>query len=900
PSNSYQRTPISRNDSVQKPRTVPRKNYQPSLLLETAMRIFHQSPSDVGPTQWETARLLATLKDPRLPIVTAQMVLYCAPNLDPNLRKYLPEDSGWEQRLSKLDARGFHREDVIDWAHILVAETQEERVQRFMSAPRYRPAFLLNHILNDKYNHNGRLMSPESLESLTEYCKAWYTSCDQLCDREAPASIPSSGQFDRNWPDAVAQKNLTRLFALSRRIHPGAVLGIADLAIAHMEAVSAASRGSHEDCGYVSICSTFNSTLQQLCIPPAQNPYVNLSFNWQAIVRLLTYSTGLKKALVTKKQSYQAIRQVLLAIRKSEAERETATALKMTWPPYRVLRNGMEEALPIEEYYSRTVKAGFMMQESGYAQTLRDIVTDVLGGLSPDGSPTIHTRSTYRALSASMHSVWAAQVRATRNAQEAWQAFQHPPSPELHPNEEVYWELMAKILAKASSSHHDNLPGEGRETFPFDDSNLSEFEKARLKPPSIATLTDWMVREGVPLDRRCLELLLRHAENAKEAVTYIRRSSLNDIYRQRLEEFVQGTDMSPALVRDIPRTTLHAVVELCCRLQPNRTRNTRSYAAAELGKIHRALQITRSAWVSIGDRSAVPWETMMKNLARPNIMISNLPPPENSLELIKMGGQILREAEAHSVFHDWLQDNTVHPTPLWLIRQAHDRLQAAWQSLTPMESGNINRLIGKNRTLGPGTLKSTSINNYMRTLAFLGDFHAMAELAQQILGNLPRLSTLSDPNKDAKYISRALCAFRTFAEPMLHEDVATKLQSDLQRQVESGTCNDAFRIHWPTADEVGQYTGSDTRGHLRDLKTLLALMRKQWDGNGGGTGFAARTREQQSAVEAHARCQIIDPAYQGSGWKNNTTTPKEGQWVNETHSTWIGTWALQGWTGFAK
>ncbi|KAL2752127.1 hypothetical protein ACRALDRAFT_213602 [Sodiomyces alcalophilus JCM 7366] len=932
-SNSCQRPPIFREFPVQKSRAVPRRNYQPSLLLETAVRIFHTSPSDVDSTQWETARFLATLRDPRLAIVTAQMVLHCAPDLDSDLRQCLPKDSEWDARLSKLDARGFRREDVVDWAHILVAETQEEKVQRLLSSPRYRPAFLLNHILNDKYNHGKRLMTPKSLESLIEYCKTWYANRGQL----------SSDHLDRNWPDAVAHMILGRLFVLSRRTHPGAVLDIAHLAIAHMEAVSATSRSSCESSRYVSVCSTFNYTLQQLCIPPVQNPYVNLSFNWQAIVKLLTYSSGLKKALVTKKQSYQAIRQVLLAIRKSDAERETATALKTTWPPYRVLRNGMEEALPIEEYYSRTVKAGFMMQESGYAPTLRDIVTDVLGGLSPDGSPTIHTRSTHRALGASMHSVWAAQVRATRNAQEAWQAFQHPPSSKLNPNEEVYWELMAKLLAKTSSPHHDNLPGEGRETFPFDDSNLSEFEKARLRPPSVATLTDWMVRKGVPLGRRCLDLLLRHAENAREAISYIRRSSLQDMHRQRLEGFIQGTDMSPALVRDIPRTTLHAVVELCCRLQPNRTKNTRSYDTTELGKIHRALQITRSAWVSIGDRSAVPWETIMKTLARPNIMISNLSAPENSLELIKIGGQIMREAEAHcglslpmiesfgrviqkavetrlpglisglssgsdlsaadreilslfrevsqqrtpqigqAVFHDWLPDSNAHQTPCSLIKRAQDKLKAAWATLAPMELA-----------MSPRTLKSTSINNHMRTLAFLGDFQAMAQLAQQTIHHVPTLSTLGDPSRDAKYVSRALCAFRTFAEPMLHPDVAARLQNDLQRQVQSSTCDDAFRVHWPTVDEVGQYTGSDTRGHLRDLKTLLALVRKQRDGNGGGTGVAPRTRKETSAAEAaRGSWEAMDPAGQGSGWKDRAR-PK-GQWVNETHSTWMGPWGLS-WT----
>lgn len=830
-------------------------------------------------------------------------------------------------------------------------------MQRFLSTSRYRPAFLLNHILNDKYNHDGRYMTPQTFETLIEYCKTWYASRGQLRGTEAPTLIPS---IDRNWSDVVAHRILGRLLALSRRTHPGAVLDIADLAIAHMETVSATPRSSREGCSYVSMCSTFNYTLQQLCIPPVQNPYVNLSFNWQAIVKLLTYSSGLKRALVTKKQSYQAIRQVLLAIRKSDAERETATALKMTWPPYRVLRNGMEEALPIEEYYSRTVKAGFMMQESGYAQTLRDIVTDVLGGLAPDGSPTIHTRSTYRARFASMHSVWAAQVRATRNAQEAWQAFQNPPSSELHPNEEVYWELMAKLLARASSSHHENLPGEGRETFPFDDSNLSEFEKARLRPPTVATLTDWMVREGVPLDRRCLDLLIRHAENTREAVTYIRRSSLQDIYRQRLEEFLHGTDMSPALVREIPRTTVLAIVELCCRLQPNRTKNTRSYDAAELGKIHRAIQITRAAWVSIGDRSAAPWETIMKTLARPNIMISNLSSLENNLELIKISGRIMREAEAHrgltlsmvesfgrviqktvetrlpglisslssgsdlstadkeilslfqeasqqripqtggAVFQDWLHDSKVHQTPLGVIKQAQDKLKTAWASLAPMESTTTGHAGGKGKALRSGIVKSTSINNHMRTLAFLGDFQGMAQLAQQTIHHLPALSTLGDSSKDAKYISRALCAFRTFAEPMLHEDVAARLQGDLQHQGQSSAGSDAFRVHWPTVEEVGQYTGSDTRGHLRDLKTLLALMRRQRGGNDRGTGSAARTREEQSAAEVAQRTwEVVDPAYRGSGWKDRAA-PRGGQWVNETHSTWMGPWGLQSWTGLAK
>ncbi|OLN94182.1 hypothetical protein CCHL11_02846 [Colletotrichum chlorophyti] len=396
---------------------------------------------------------------------------------------------------------------------------------------------------------------------------------------------------------------------------------------------------------YAFQCQVFNAALRAVSVPAKKSPYANSVHNWKATTTLLSLSSNLDRPLVIEQESYRAIRRVLLALPKSDSERDTASTLISSWPPYRILRDGMEEKAGTEEYLSRVTKAGIMMQEAGYSKKEIDLVVDILGGMAPDGSPTIQTRSVYPRRASDDHATWAALIRTTRNAQEAWAIFKHPPDPGVKPTLEVYWQLILKLGAKPPKPNHNNLPGDGREVFPFDDMNLSEFEKARVTPPSIRTVTDEMFKAGFVLGIRELAWLIRNAPTVSLALHYIDHSSLDDKLKREFRRCMEKREVPSAALTEAPRDILHACIDLLCRLQPNRTANTSAlFRDRSFQNIHNAMRLAKMGWAS-ADASGRAWESILFALARPNIMVSNNQPQYNNVEVLLLVLEVLETAE---------------------------------------------------------------------------------------------------------------------------------------------------------------------------------------------------------------------------------------------------------------
>ncbi|KAI8279639.1 hypothetical protein K4K56_012556 [Colletotrichum sp. SAR 10_98] len=476
-----------------------------------------------------------------------------------------------------------------------------------------------------------------------------------------------------------------------------------------------------------------------------EKPYDRATYNWKAITALLSLSSGLPRPLIIERQSYRAIRQILLMLPKTVTERDTASALASSWPPYRILRDGMEEKANAEDYLSRVVKAGMMMQEAGYAKQPVDDVTDILGGRAPDGSPTVQTRANYPRRIHYDQAAWAALIRTTRNSQEAWAIFKNPPEANMEPNWQVYWELIVKIAAKPADLDHNNLPGDGREVSPFDDRNLTDFEKAR-----------------------------------------------------------QG-------------------------------------------------------WISTKNSSRAPWESILVALARPNIMLSAVKTKTNGLEVLLLATEVMERAEAHSglsllMFHsennresqNFLSLYSLHSTPAkvpkpvsskdrqcWktalspifqkrscdtadtpyeVMCDATRKLKSAWRALSttgPIAKPKVNRLV-----------TASHINNYMRTLAFVGDYEEMLLLLQWVTNEwLPAVTTALGGLSlaDMERLERSVRAFRAFAEPMLGNEVVKPMHQEMAH-------NKA--LHWPSDEEVEDYIASDKWGDHQNLKAVIDMVKR--------------------------------------------------------------------------
>ncbi|KAI8186640.1 hypothetical protein K4K51_010316 [Colletotrichum sp. SAR 10_75] len=366
-----------------------------------------------------------------------------------------------------------------------------------------------------------------------------------------------------------------------------------------------------------------------------EKPYDRAICNWKAITALLSLSSGLPRPLIIERQSYRAIRQILLMLPKTVTERDTASALASSWPPYRILRDGMEEKANAEDYLSRVVKAGMMMQEAGYAKQPVDDVTDILGGRAPDGSPTVQTRANYPRRIHYDQAAWAALIRTTRNSQEAWAIFKNPPEANMEPNWQVYWELIVKIAAKPADLDHNNLPGDGREVSPFDDRNLTDFEKARTKTNGLEVLllaTEVMERAEA---HSGLSLLMFHSENNRESQTFLSLYSLHSTPAK-----------APKLVSS---------------------------------KDHQC------------------WKTALS--------------------------PIFQKRSCNTA-----------DTPYEVMCDATRKLKSAWRALSttgPIAKPKVNRLV-----------TASHINNYMRTLAFVGDYEEMLSLLQWVTNEwLPAVTT---------------------------------------------------------------------------------------------------------------------------------------------------------------
>ncbi|OHW99546.1 prefoldin subunit [Colletotrichum incanum] len=680
------------------------------------------------------------------------------------------------------------------------------------------------------------------------------------------------------------------------RLQPDALPDIADLSVAYIKGISHSCQ--HPGKAYKFQCQVFNGTLQAVSLPSEKTPYGHVSHNWRAITILLSLSSSLERPLIIEEESYRAIRQVLLALPKTASERDTASTLSSSWPPYRILRDGMEEKTDTQEYLSRVVKAGFMMQEGGYSKKEIDLTTDVLGGMAPDGSPTVQTRANYPRHLRVEQGTWAALIRTTRNAQEAWALFKNPPEPGMRPTFEVYWELMAKLAAEPADPGHYNLPGDGREVFPFNDRNFSDFEKARINPPSIPKLIEEMFNAGVAIRGRTLAWLLRQAPNVETALEYTNHSSLDEALKSKLrwclKEYQRPPSNPPTKLppsTDLPRDILHATIDFVCRLQPNRTANTPDYLPNnKLYPIHHALRLAQTGWKSTHASGRAPWESIMLALGRPNIMVSNNVPRDNDIEVVNMAFKVLEKAEEHSalslgmvdsfaqavrkavysrlpillehassastilpedeefmslyvaqstefmvpngphvfrkpdsanvVTGSWRQiltpvfksreERTRLQTPCRVVREASERLKAAWRVLSTKASA-------RQPYVDP-RVTASHINGYMRTLAAVGDLEEMALLLCWVVRDWAPTAGGDLSLADARRLSRAAIVFRAFAEPLLDEGVLASLREEVEVHSEKGG-----PVHWPTDQEVEHYIQGDEWGNHRNLQEVIKL-----------------------------------------------------------------------------
>ncbi|KAI0448226.1 hypothetical protein F4803DRAFT_14210 [Xylaria telfairii] len=805
-----------------KSRQFPRLRLSPNRILALRLRSKNddQKQRYRGPFQFA-----ANLRTGRLPIMTLQTWLARQDlTSETGLARSMAakKEADWRDAFNSLAGRGWSRHQFDHWIWILSGDNGDVRAQRLVSTDDPKPIFLLLLLLRNDESY----CQAESLVSLMRYAAKHHMVLTPASSAvQGPSKILGVSEF---------LIMIRRLIHHVQNVHPPSIVTVARLVADYIKSIPNDPYHQHHRRDYHDQCVVYNTALLCLRRPASNHPLGNMVFNWRAQKVLLTMSNGLEKSLIINKASYQAIRQVLVGLKKSGDERAVALRYAKSWPPYRQDFDGRDIKRTVEDDMSRSAKAGVLMKEAGYPENHYDRALDALGGMS-EGSPTIQTRSLPPTQwkdeeeDLNLYSNWAMNIRATRNAQEAWRAFnKFAETTGLAPNFQVYNEMFIKLQATPvdTDSDSDLLPGDSRETFPVHDANYSQYELARLSPPTLSELYAEMISRGIRPRGHGLHNLIIHARSVDEGLLYLQHSGMPSNIIQSINLFKQP---SHQVLQRIPLLCFSSYIQLLCRLQPDR-RGRDKLLGDELYRIRHAINLAETRLTPNTTEGATfrpPWYVILRGLARAHVAVKNGPAAENDLEALKLfikTFQTVRsgigiDADLFMLLCRVIQKAalsrlkslsvTEHSTAP-LIPHAHDLLSLITsifsQLTTPIieESSTSLPMFQFQFPLGPPHLHA-----YMRTLGFLQAKDEMVRLVFWMLDNSSYLNQEADrlTTRGQAMIAKTLCAFHAFAGPTLEENVQQQLTSRMNRLIADGG-----HWRWPTSEEAENYVCSDASG----------------------------------------------------------------------------------------
>ncbi|KAI0404703.1 hypothetical protein F4802DRAFT_566004 [Xylaria palmicola] len=811
----------------------PRLRLSPNRILALRLRSKNdeQKKRYRGPFQFA-----ANLRVGRLPILTLQVWLA---RQDLSSEKRLAgalaarSQSDWTDALNSLAGRGWSREQLDHWIWIISGEDGDVRAQRLVSTDKTNPMFLLLLLLRSDEIYR----KAESLSSLIKYAVSHHTvlmptSSEAQVD---PKRILTAPQF------IILMR---RLIYHIQKVHPPSIVRISRLAADYIKNIPNDPYHKSHSKDYYDQCAVYNAMLSHLRRPASNNPLANMEFNWRAQKILLSMSDGLEKPLIINRASYRAIRQVLIGLKKSGAEKAVALRYAKSWPPYRQDFDGRDTKRTIDDDRSRSVKAGVLMKEAGYPENDYDRALDALGGTN-EGSPTIQTRSlppplwTNETEGLNVYSNWAMNIRATRNSQEAWRAFnKFAQKTGLTPNLQVYNEMFLKLEASPVDPEPSSnlLPGDSREAFPVYDANYSQYELARLSPPTVPELYAEMMHRGIKPGGHGLYHLIAHARSVEQGLRYLEDSGIPSNVIKPIIPFRQPSYQA---LQKIPLMCFNSYIKLLCRLQPRRRGHER-ISSDELYYIRHAIKLASMRLTPNSTEGATfrpPWYSILRALARSHIAIINGPAADNDLQALKMSMEVFQTARISIGIDAELfifLCRTIQKAALSRLSSLSDtqRTQAPLipcaehllfittstfsQLTTPIihDASSSSPIPDFQFPLGPPHLHS-----YMRALGFLEAKEEMTNLIFWMLDHYSNVDQEADRlgTRGQAMIAKTFCAYHAFAGPMIEEYIQQELISRMDRLATNGG-----HWRWPTSEEVESYLRSDASGGSDKLRRRIA------------------------------------------------------------------------------
>lgn len=782
---------------------------------------------------WQNARLVARSRSTRFPVVAHKLALrQDEASMETSVLNFLRDPVEWETRLQSMAYRGVDRKDLDHWLWILGAEDTDAKVERFVSTDRHKPIFVLMAILRThEYMRKG-----SSLVKLYDYIAKNYFRSDPTFQQELPKRpLPRSLDSIFNMTPTTFMLLIKRLVHHCLKTWPSSIVTIARLVVSYMRTIPANTKPNKTNrrTGYAVQCNVFNHALYSFRKVSPLSPLGNIQHNWKAQRILLGFSAGLPRPLIINRWSYRAIRIVLLGLKKSHSERRTAVRHVHTWPPYRKRLDGTEEREDPGEWLSRSVKTGILKRQDGYSDNLPDYALDALGGAVLHDSITIQTRSGAPRFwsgdrrSLSIFSNWAAKVKATRNAYEAWQLCQEPPLPNLKPNFQVYAEMFSKLFSAEIDYASSILPGDAKEVYPPHHVNLTEFERERLRPLSVDELYERMLRDGNRPVKHCLALLVRNASTVEKAAQYLRDSPLD---REAVESMTNASSPTYDSLKQIPVRVFHAYVGLLCARQARRRwvqnpndawHRPRQEVLARYDHLKRAVQLVCTRSGPESTPAPAHWHTVMRALSHGRLVLRPwCSQEEDNIEALRM---------MLSLFSAYQISEGMHPIPFhflarctlnalghdgtttgpaknaqWLIATVHQTLKSTLRELTSPVQAPSKSIVD---SLPPlyHKLSAAHIHTYLEMLARLGDVDEAVQVIEWVLLSWDQNPTILEHAKDPEHkqwtmLRDAFICFRAFFEERVSNEIISRIEARFELLKGKGST-----WLWPRDEDVEEY-----------------------------------------------------------------------------------------------
>ncbi|CAG9941325.1 unnamed protein product [Clonostachys rosea f. rosea IK726] len=804
---------------------------------------------------WER---VASLRSFRLQVVVLQMsirrTILTSRQDKRHILKLLPQGHERRKIIEILSGNGLRRNEISAMVHIIQGRTDYESCKRFLKYTGHKPIFLLRYLLRP----NADLSNVFVLHKLIQYVSDTYHGRRDWQRGEELSGLRERGPLRSknpmlNMDPTLFSSTLAMLIQRCLEVESRLCLQVADVAIQYI--LNLRSWDQHPEKTFSDQCVVFNKTLAALSPRKTihqTKAYRSFPHIWEAQRKLLTMSATLERPLLLNRRSFFAVQTVLAGQQKNQVESHSSSLHAQSWPPYLTPSDGMDETTEPELNWSRSVQANALAQEAGFDSVELEESLNILQGRAADGTPTIQQR-----LSRFPDDVtpWVASIRATRDAQEAWGRFLNPPQRWQRPGLKEYAAMFAKLLQPDVRPGTNLYPGDKALNFPVKQLNLSEFGRARLKPPTVSVLYERMLRGGIRPRKGCLNVLVWHAEDLETAHSYLRDSEID---YSILADTSIGDDLDPIKLRKIHMPLFSAYINVLCREHQNKNSLERAIflSMKRFEADHANRWWAPRVWGMIMKAITEPYQRKKRPLheqlnlhnqilgfveARTFLPLSSYLQFCKSLRKMVAGelGRIMSDLEAgrQSVLATLYDSQTHHygsspsqdfeevrrdrrareQRDLHAINVSVKRMKQHFNYLVHREDEGreilrIHRIDPLDQILARrDPVRAEDAHEHLRTLAFVGEFDEMVNVLTRLAREWsdPDLCKALDecekipPMAD---FTQALCVFRLLAEPMLETRRVDRLRQTIEEAHAGWVWPDDEAVRWYRDMQDGQGT----------------------------------------------------------------------------------------------